>query len=81
MFKKGDLSLNVVIMAVIALVVLVVLVVLVMNAAKNTNDGTGCMSVGGVCKGDVSECPDNTLPNPALACGDGEICCAGFGAS
>ena len=54
--KKGELSMEVIIIAAIALLVLVILSVLIIRTAGETGDQTSCIGLGGTC--DYDACPD-----------------------
>ena len=84
MNTKGNLSLNVIVMAVIALLVLVVLSYIFINGAGTANQGLlSCDSKGGECSpkstgcadSDITaswQCEDNTKDNPQVCCIDKE---------
>ena len=70
--KKGDISLQIVILAVIGLVVLAVLLYIFLGRAgildKTTGGGT-CTERGGVCVALTESCPDATpLKNIGVKC-------------
>ena len=47
--KKGDLSINIIIVAAIALIILVIISVLVFRSGSQVSKGTSCEGVGGQC--------------------------------
>ena len=49
MDKKGDLSINIIVIAAIALIILVIMSVLLFQSGGNLRRGTSCEGVGGVC--------------------------------
>jgi len=49
MNKKGDLSINIIVIAAIAMLVLVIISVLLFRSGGLINRGTNCEGVGGVC--------------------------------
>ncbi|MGV8163011.1 MAG: hypothetical protein ACP5N2_06795 [Candidatus Nanoarchaeia archaeon] len=50
--KKGEMSMNMIIMAVIAIIILVIIIFLVTRSSGDANTATACASKGGVCKQD-----------------------------
>ena len=78
--KKGDISLQIVILAVIGLVVLAVLLYIFLGRAgildKTTGGGT-CTERGGVCLESITDsCPDATpLKNIGVKCKEGDTNC------
>ena len=75
---KGDLSMNMIIVAAISLLVLAIIAYMVFGASDNVSQGTGCEGLGGKCG---SECSgDHPIANHALdkSC-NGQICCMGLG--
>ncbi len=85
MFKKAELSLNVVVAAALAMIVLVILAVLVFNAGSSVFEGTRCVSLerDAQCQPVELGCEELTLANPdvtyvrapSYSCPDGEVCC------
>ena len=47
--KKGDLSINMIIIIALAIIVLVIIVFIVSNRGKMLDDATKCTTAGGVC--------------------------------
>ena len=54
--KRGELSMEVIIIAAIALLVLVILSILIIRSTGDVGEQTGCLGVGGTC--DYDSCPD-----------------------
>lgn len=79
MNKKGDLSLNVIVMATVAVIVLVVLIYIFLNGANVGRDGIlSCESKGGSCvvATDDKKCPDAGQTYASWTCKDKDkICC------
>ncbi len=74
MKRRGELSMEVIIIAAIALLVLVILAVLVIRAGTGVGTSTTCTGVGGECVPD--DCSPGKVPNPGLACPiEGDTCC------
>lgn len=72
-FKKGDLSINIVIIAVIALLVLVVLSYIFVGKISQTRKGIdSCSNAGGTCKG-MCLPSERTLDKDCDKDGDGEF--------
>lgn len=80
--KKGDLSINIIVVAAIALLVLVIIAVLLFDSAGNVQYGTSCQGLpGGIC-GDDPTCTtvgsvfSETAYVPASQdCPDNKFCC------
>ncbi len=80
MNSKGDLSMNMIIVAAISLLVLAIIAYLIFGASDNVNKGTGCEGVGGHC--DRPTCSEPyPIHNVALdkTCKNGNHCCMGTG--
>lgn len=84
MTKKGELSLNIVVVAALAMIVLVILSVLVFQGGGNIQEGMRCENLaqggGGTCISADYTCegyfPDqNYAKFSAGRCDTGEICC------
>lgn len=83
MRKRGEISMEVIIIAAVALLVLVILSVLLIRSGVLFGEGTSCAGVGGQCADDCSGYTDdqgrpyvrglNSCPN------DGEVCCVPLG--
>jgi hypothetical protein len=76
--KRGELSMEVIIIAAIALLVLVILSVLIIRSGGSVATGTSCLSpsIGGRCGSDAADCAsDGRIPSTNSGCGDGEVCC------
>lgn len=75
--KRGDLSINVIVMAVVALLVLIVLaIILIKNMTKGEGTATACENAKGTCVPE-SECRQNNGLHYAIAdsaC-NGNWCC------
>ena len=54
--KKGDLSINMIIIIAISIIVLIIVVFLVTSRGKSLDDATKCTTAGGVC---TSYCDEN----------------------
>jgi hypothetical protein len=74
--KRGELSMEVIIVAAIALLVLVILSVLLLNKGKDVNTGTGCQSpsIGGICMDAGGQCDEGYVPG-SNTCAKGQFCC------
>jgi len=83
--KKGELSINIIIVAAIALLILVIIAVLLFRSGGDINQGTQtCEGIGGQCMGSCADLAtgDGTVwaPNPSKACtNEGDICCMPLG--
>lgn len=76
--KRGEISMEVIIIAAIALLVLVILSFLLL---RNTDPYTDqCSTVGGTCLDDCSEMP-GTIPSVNQCPGEGMRCCVPLGNS
>lgn len=71
--KRGELSMEVIIVAAIALLVLVIVSFLLIRAGSNTGQGTSCAGVGGTCT-DGTTC-DAGYSRSGHACSEGQVCC------
>jgi hypothetical protein len=76
MNKRGELSMEVIIIAAIALLVLVILAVLIIRSGGTVASGTSCTSpsIGGECVPKGSSCSEGYIPG-SNACGQDEMCC------
>lgn len=79
--KKGDLSINIIVVAAIALLVLVILSILIFGAGRDLDRGTSCTGVGGQCSTDPT-CLDisydfegNYRPDSNFDCPETQYCC------
>lgn len=78
--KKGDLSINIIIVAAIALLILVIISVLIFRSGSNVRENTeSCSAANGVCG---TSCDDVAydrggvwIPNLARICPEGLVCC------
>lgn len=82
MNKKGDMSINIIVVAAIALLLLVLIAYLVTDALNNVNEGTDCEGVRGHCDPYATcwttndQYPGNWIPTVAYDCKDpAETCC------
>jgi hypothetical protein len=74
MNKKGDLSINIIVIAAIALLVLIILAVLILRTGGKLQTGTSCGNLGGACR----ESCDTALgefPDSAGSCPTDQFCC------
>ena len=69
--KRGELSMEVIIIAAIALFVLVILSILIIRAGTTTGEGSGCEGVGGTCSDECGEGYGRSFHS----CSGGQICC------
>lgn len=78
--KRGELSMEVIIIAAIALLILVILTVLLVRKGGDLNEGTSCTapSIGGTCVESVSDC-EGGYPSKNSCPNRGEICCVPLG--
>ena len=82
--KKGDISINVVVIAAIAVIILVILTVLVLRGTGSIVDATACESLPGygpnigdrvICSTQPN-CGSGYQPNTAFSCADeNQVCC------
>ncbi len=86
MDKKGDLSINMIVIAAIAMIILVVISVLIFRSGGILNESQTCSAIGGVCVDDTyyKSCSDyandmwleNTYTkHPTAACEENTFCC------
>jgi hypothetical protein len=81
--KKGDLSINIIIVAAIALIILVIISVLVFRTGGQIGTGTSCSGIGGQCIPDGQTCDDalgyntgeNWVGHPTAKCSKDQKCC------
>ncbi|HIH23604.1 TPA: hypothetical protein HA251_01075 [Candidatus Woesearchaeota archaeon] len=74
--KRGEISMEVIIIAAIALLVLVILSVLVIRSGGNV--AKECLNIGGECRSGSSptDCPiDEGLVYSPNNCNTGQVCC------
>lgn len=84
--KRGELSMEVIIIAAIALLVLVILTVLILRSGGGLNEGTQCTSIesGGVsayCTEQDNSCDSGFIPSRNACDGEGMKCCIPIGGS
>ena len=72
MKRRGELSMEVIIIAAIALLILVVLTILILRKGNDLSTGTGCEGVGGSC---LDECGEGYARNFGNTCSEGRVCC------
>ncbi len=87
MTKKGDLSINIIIIAAIALIILVIISVLLFRSGGQIQTGTSCQGIGGTCifRTDYRSCSEyaefnylqtNMRQHLAASCPqEGQMCC------
>lgn len=77
MAKKGDLSINIIVIAAIALLILVIIAVLLIRSGGQIRDGTSCSGLGGSCEESCADIVEDGIwiPNPTAECPTGQICC------
>lgn len=81
--KKGDLSVNIIIIAAIALIILVIISVLLFGSGRNLRTGTSCSGLQGQCVDGLYGCSDISNPeygeyyirHPTAECPAGQVCC------
>ena len=80
--KKGELSINIIIVAAIALIILVIISVLVFRTGGQLNRGTSCTGVQGQCISDGESCSDISydgtetwIQHPTANCPQDQKCC------
>ena len=75
--KRGELSMEVIIIAAIALLVLVILSVLILRSGVSVSDGTGCESgsVQGKCTAKDTPCETGYIPGVNTCSGTDMKCC------
>jgi hypothetical protein len=71
--KRGEISMEVIIIAAIALLVLVILSVLVIRSGGTV--AKECQNVGGTCVGSADECTSSGGSASLHSCGSGLVCC------
>lgn len=74
MNKKGDLSINIIVIAAIALLVLIILAVLILRTGGRVESGTACNGLGGECK-DACDTTVGEFKDAGGACSGELICC------
>ncbi|MCF7865810.1 hypothetical protein K9L67_03655 [Candidatus Woesearchaeota archaeon] len=79
--KKGDMSINIIVIAAIALLVLVILSILLFRSGSGIREGTSCTGTGGTCWDEptcqgMSDYSDTVYrPNPNGECPENQYCC------
>lgn len=81
MKRRGELSMEVIIIAAIALLVLVILSVLIIRSGGTVAGGTGCesASIQGKCTAKESACDEGYIPGVNSCSGEGMKCCIPIG--
>lgn len=75
MKRRGELSMEVIIIAAIALLVLVILTILIIRSGTGVASGTSCAGISGAqCTPDGS-CDSGYIRSAHTCSGEGEICC------
>ena len=80
--KKGDLSINIIIIAAIALIILVIIAVLLFRSGNSIVIGTSCLGIGGTCIASGESCSDRDatfggswIRHPTASCPQDNQCC------
>ncbi len=76
--RKGDISVQVVVLAIVALLVLVILIFIATGRLSGVNRGLGsCEAKNGQCLPGIGEgrCPGNTVRLDIADCPGDEVCC------
>jgi hypothetical protein len=74
--KKGEMSINMIILATIAIIVLVIVVFLLIRQFTDTKDAVDCPSVGGVCTSSDKCTQPIVIEGKEITCKiSGELCC------
>ncbi|MFT4311226.1 MAG: hypothetical protein ACMXX7_01215 [Candidatus Woesearchaeota archaeon] len=82
--KKGDLSINIIVVAAIAMVILVIISVLIFRTGSNLTEGTSCAGLSGAqCVSSSISCSEYGqdqvgevwVPHPTASCPPQETCC------
>ena len=83
MRKRGEISMEVIIIAAVALLVLVILSVLLIRSGVLFGQGTSCEGTGGVCDSDCSGYTDDQgrlyVSSGQGTCSEGSVCCIPLG--
>lgn len=83
--KKGDLSINIIIVAAIALIILVIISVLIFGTGRQITQAKSCTGLGGQCISTGESCSDlnlntgvedeNWILHPTAQCPTDQKCC------
>ena len=79
--KKGELSINVIVVAAIGMLILVIISVLVFRSGGGLVEGTSCEGLGAnidaTCVASPADCSENYngIVNRAAQCPTGTVCC------
>ena len=65
--KKGELSVNIIIVAAIALIILVILAVLLFKTGNDLRLGTSCQGLQGICQPQEVGCVDLNDPDGGIS--------------
>jgi ABC-type Na+ efflux pump permease subunit len=79
LLRKGELSINMIIVIVIALIILVIIIFLVAKGGKSADQGTACGLKGGICEDNL--CGTRTLDADCAVgtAGVKRYCCSPLG--
>jgi hypothetical protein len=80
MDKKGDISMNMIIMAIIALLVLAIVAFLIFRAGGDVEEAKSCQILGGDCQSGNACDDDFPVRSPGGTCSEPEqFCCVKLG--
>lgn len=77
--RRGELSMEVIVVAAIAVLVLAILAFLIVNWGKIFHDGTQCTQIGGAQCADSCEGLGDYAQVGYEGCGEGQVCCLPIG--
>ena len=80
MDKKGDLSINIIIIAAIALLVLIILAVLILRTGNRVDVGTSCNALGGSCE-EECDLTAGYFVDSGGSCPQEQVCCRRLGSN
>ena len=75
MKRRGEISMEVIIIAAIALLVLVILSVLILRSGGNFAKGTSCAGVGGTCEEACDVLGSGYVPSNNVCPNTDQVCC------
>mgnify|MGYP006286275653 CR=1 FL=1 len=76
MDKKGDISMNMIIMAIIALLVLAIIAYLIFTQLGAVEEGSSCQAIEGTCATSCQDVTGKPIRSAAGQCdGENEFCC------
>jgi hypothetical protein len=82
MDKKGDISMNMIIMAIIALLVLAIVAFLIFRAGGDVEEAKSCQNLGGQCQASCGgDFPVRSLVGVCAEDAPGDVCCVALGSS